>query len=231
MDSFSQNMSVLTSSSEIGFSSLILNSVLSLVFGIFISCIYRWNTRSFSIEAQFSFTLIIICMVVASVMAIIGSNLTLSLGLIGALSIIRFRSVIKNTVDMAYLFWSIALGLAVGAGQYKMGLTCALVIGSVISIITRFNLFKTYNEDYIVTIQLAADGLLKNIAQAFEEISPNMQFTLKSSTMNKSTNLQEITYSITLPKGKNLDSFFDMIKKDSDVQSVTVLSPETNLYL
>ena len=132
---------------------------------------------------------------------------------------------------MAYLFWSIALGLAVGAGQYKMGLTSALVIGSVISIITRFNLFKTYNEDYIVTIQLAADGLLKNIAQAFEEISPNMQFTLKSSTMNKSTSLQEITYSITLPKGKNLDSFFDMIKKDTNVQSVTVLSPETNLYL
>jgi uncharacterized membrane protein YhiD involved in acid resistance len=230
MDSFSQDMSVLTSSSEIGFSIVILNSVLSLAFGVFVSCIYRWNTSSFSIEAQFSFTLIIICMVVASVMAVIGSNLTLSLGLIGALSIVRFRSVVKNTVDMAYLFWSIALGLAVGAGQYKMGLTSALVIGSVISMITRFNLFKTYNEDYIVTIELSADGLLKNIVRAFEEVSPNIQFTLKSSTMNKITSLQEVTYSITLPKGKNLDLFFDVINKDSNVLSVTVLSPETNLY-
>ncbi len=231
MDLFSQNMSVLTSTSEIGFATLVFNSLLSLTFGIFISYIYRWNTSSFSVEAQFSFTLIIICMVVASVMAVIGSNLTLSLGLIGALSIIRFRSVVKNTVDMAYLFWSIALGLAVGAGQYKMGLTSALVIGAVISITTRFNLFKTYNEDYIVTIQLEDDGLQENISRLFKEISPHLRFTLKSSTMNKLTSLQEVTYSVSFPKGKNIDFFFDRIKKESSIQGVTVLSPVTNLYL
>jgi uncharacterized membrane protein YhiD involved in acid resistance len=231
MDPFLQEMSVLTSSSEIGFVGLILNSGLSLLFGIFISYVYRWNTSSFSMEAQFSFTLVIICMVVASVMAVIGSNLTLSLGLIGALSIIRFRSVVKNTVDMAYLFWSIALGLSVGAGQYKMGVTSALVIGAVITLTTRFNLFKSYNDDYIVTIQLPADGLQEKLSQVFQEISPNLKFVLKSSTVNKLMDMQEITYSITLRKGSNLDSFLDEIKKDVNIQGVTVLSPETNLYL
>ena len=231
MDTFLQDMSVLTSTTEIGFTSLILNSALSFIFGIFISYIYRWNTSSFSMEAQFSFTLIIICMVVASVMAVIGSNLTLSLGLIGALSIIRFRSVVKNTIDMAYLFWSIALGLAVGAGQYKMGLTSALVIGLVITLTTRLNLFQTYNDDYIVTIQLAAEGLQENISKALKAVSPNQKFTLKSSSMNKLTDLQEVTYSVTLDKSKNMDSFLDTIKKDPNVQTVTVLSPETNLYI
>jgi len=231
MEAFLQEMSVLTSSSEIGFVGLILNSGLSLLFGVFISYVYRWNTSSFSMEAQFSFTLVIICMVVASVMAVIGSNLTLSLGLIGALSIIRFRSVIKNTIDMAYLFWSIALGLAVGAGQYKMGLTSALVIGAVITLATRFNLFKSHNTDYIVTIQLAADGLQENITQAFKDVSQNLQFTIKSSIINKLTDLQEVTYSVTLNEDKKLNTFLDTIKKDPGVQSVTVLSPETNLYL
>ncbi len=85
---------------------------------------------------SFNLSLILLTMVSAMVIMLISSNLTLSLGMVGALSIVRFRTAIKDPIDTVYMFWAVGEGLALGAGFVDVGLIGALVIGVIMVIIT-----------------------------------------------------------------------------------------------
>ena len=93
----------------------ILDMIISLgtaiVIGLWVVLVYRTTHRGLTYERSFLLTILMTAPIVGLVMLLIGSNLALSLGLVGALSIIRFRNVIKDSRDMVFLFWSIAVGL------------------------------------------------------------------------------------------------------------------------
>ena len=96
---------------------IVFSMLVALIIGIIISQTYRITHRGVNYELTFMSTLVMLAPIVALVMLFIQGNLVLSLGLVGSLSIIRFRTPIKDTRDMVYLFWSIAVGL--GAGTYN----------------------------------------------------------------------------------------------------------------
>ena len=93
---------------------LLISMSVAIMLGLFIVFVYRVTHRALNYERSFLVTLLMMSPMVALVIMLIGSNLALSLGLVGALSIIRFRNVIKDSRDMAYLFWSIVVGLGSG---------------------------------------------------------------------------------------------------------------------
>ena len=90
------------------------------------------NLQRCCIQPQFQFTLIFITMVTAFIILPITSNLTLSLGMVGALSIVRFRTAVKEPIDIAYLFWAIAVGITTGAGFYSLSILGSLFISAVV---------------------------------------------------------------------------------------------------
>ena len=103
----------------------VIGVLLSIGIGLGIALVYKLTHRGLSYEATFLSSLVAIAPVVASVMFFIQGNLVLSLGLVGSLSIIRFRTPIKDSRDMVFLFWSITAGL--GAGTTIWGL-CSLPV-------------------------------------------------------------------------------------------------------
>ncbi|NJB66701.1 putative membrane protein YhiD involved in acid resistance [Desulfobaculum xiamenense] len=203
----------------------------SLLLGLAISYIYRLNSRSLSVEHQFGFTLVSVTMVVATVMSVIGSNITLSLGLIGALSIIRFRAVIKNTADMAYLFWAIAEGLAVGSENFTVGWVSTIVIGLVMILMTRYGAFNLSNRNFIVTFTLPRDTIgleeLKTRLGSYKDL----RMELKSSHSHCRNGLCEYTFEAKGRKPESLQTMLADLEKETAIASISVLSPETNLYV
>lgn len=115
---------------------VVLTLVISLGVGAFLYFIYKKTFSGVVYSRSFNLSLIMLTMVSTLVIMLISSNLTLSLGMVGALSIVRFRTAIKDPIDTVFMFWAVGEGLALGAGFVDVGLIGALVIGVVMVVIT-----------------------------------------------------------------------------------------------
>ena len=102
---------------------------LAFVLSIFIVLIYRLTYSGVSFSRNFAGCLVMISMVTALVIQVITSNVVLSLGMVGALSIVRFRTAVKEPADTAFLFWAIATGIICGAGYLVIAILATLVLG------------------------------------------------------------------------------------------------------
>lgn len=132
------------------YSEIILNIVLAAILGFVISFVYRVTHRGLSYSQSFTLTILFVAVIVAVVMMVIGNSLARAFALVGALSIIRFRTVLKDTKDTAYVFLALAIGMACGTSNYFLafvatGLICALIIA-----VDQFNYGALYKSDFIV---------------------------------------------------------------------------------
>lgn len=100
---------------------ILLNIVAAFLLGVLISLVYRYTHKGISYSQSFVQTLVFLTFVIAIVMMVIGSNIARAFSLVGALSIIRFRTVVKDTRDIAFVFFALAVGMAAGAGSYLVG--------------------------------------------------------------------------------------------------------------
>ena len=114
---------------------VVLTLLIALGVGGFLFLIYKKTFMGVVYSRSFNISLILLTMVSALVLMLISSNLTLSLGMVGALSIVRFRTAIKDPIDTVFMFWAVGEGLALGAGFVDVGLIGALVIGVIMMVI------------------------------------------------------------------------------------------------
>lgn len=121
--------SVLEGFSSVGISTtkIIITLGICFLFSFYIYFVYRYVTRSTFYDRNFNVSMSIISVIVAGIILAMQSNLIISLGMVGALSIVRFRTAIKEPMDLLFLFWSIGTGIMCGAGLYKMTLLVALI--------------------------------------------------------------------------------------------------------
>ena len=115
---------------------VVLTLLIALAVGGFLYLIYKKTFAGVVYSRSFNISMILLTMVSALVLMLISSNLTLSLGMVGALSIVRFRTAIKDPIDTVFMFWAVGEGLALGAGFVDVGLIGALVIGVVMVVIS-----------------------------------------------------------------------------------------------
>ena len=120
--------------------SVLLVLVFALLTGIVISLVYRVTYRGVLYSPQFSMVLIMLVLVTAPVVMAIGSNVALSMGMVGALSIVRFRTAVKDPLDTAYMFWAITMGILVGSNAYVIAIVALLGIGVILLAISFFRL-------------------------------------------------------------------------------------------
>ena len=106
-----------------------VNIVMSAVLGFFIFLSYAISHRGTIYSKKFNASLVVLTVLTGTVMTVIGNNIALSLGMVGALSIVRFRTAIKDPIDTVFMFWAIAEGIALGAGYFIAGVIAAVFIG------------------------------------------------------------------------------------------------------
>ena len=139
LNTFSQNISSIYLPQQI-----LINLSLSFVLGIIISLVYKKTHKGLSYSQSFMITNVFVTVIVCMVIMIIGNNLARAFALVGALSIIRFRTVVKDTKDTAYIFWSLASGMAAGTSSYFLAFAGTLVVSGVAFILyyTNFAYYK-----------------------------------------------------------------------------------------
>ena len=111
---------------ELTMTAIAITLGVALALGLYLYIIYRLNTRNSFYNRSFNKSLAILPVITAAIMLAMGSNLTIGLGMVGALSIVRFRNAVKDPSDLTYLFWSITLGIVVGAGLVELAILLSL---------------------------------------------------------------------------------------------------------
>lgn len=114
--------------SDLATSEIIVTLLITFVIGIYIYFIYKLVNRSSMYDKSFHVAMAIISVITAGIIVAMQSSIVISLGMVGALSIVRFRTAVKDTMDLLFLFWSIGEGIICGAGLFKIGLIVALIV-------------------------------------------------------------------------------------------------------
>lgn len=118
--------------------------------GFFITLLYRFTYRGANYSPTFVRSMIYLTMIAAVIIIVIGNNLARAFGLVGAMSIIRFRTAVKDTQDIVFIFFSLAVGLAAGVGMYALALFSTLFIGLVILITSKTNYAAINRKAYLL---------------------------------------------------------------------------------
>ncbi len=128
---------------------IVLTILLAFAIGLFIFYIYKKTFQGVMYSSSFGVTLVALTMITSMVILAVTSNVVLSLGMVGALSIVRFRTAIKEPLDIAFLFWSIAAGIVLAAGMIPLAVFGSIVIGVILLIFVNK---KSYKKPYILVL-------------------------------------------------------------------------------
>ncbi|MBR4334629.1 MAG: DUF4956 domain-containing protein [Clostridia bacterium] len=119
---------------------VVLALLVALAAGAIIAVVYKMTYRGVLYSPSFTLTLILLCLVTTPVVMCIGSNVALSMGMVGALSIVRFRTAVKDPLDTAYMFWAITMGILVGSNAYVIAIVALLGISGIMLAISYLRL-------------------------------------------------------------------------------------------
>lgn len=189
--------------------------VLAFVVGLFIFFVYRKTYQGVMYSSSFGVTLIALTMITTLVILAVTSNVVLSLGMVGALSIVRFRTAIKEPLDIAFLFWSIAAGIVLAAGMIPLAVFGSVLIGVVLVVFVNR---KSHLNPYIVVLR-CADRAGENGAVEFLR-GKTARCVVKSKTVQHG--MSELNLEVRL-KDDNTDFVNDLAEMNG-VESAVLVS-------
>jgi uncharacterized membrane protein YhiD involved in acid resistance len=128
------------------------NLLVALLCGVIIAFLYRVTYKGISYSSGYVVSLIMLALITALVIMVIGNNLARAFGLVGAMSIIRFRTAVKDTQDIMFIFFALAIGLACGSGAFAIAITGTIFIGIIVYIASLINDKAKVRREYLVQI-------------------------------------------------------------------------------
>lgn len=189
--------------------------ILAFGLGMFIFLVYKKTYQGVMYSSSFGTTLVALTMITTTVILAVTSNVVLSLGMVGALSIVRFRTAIKEPLDIAFLFWSIAVGIVLAAGLIPLAVISSLVIGVILLIFVNR---KSHCNPYIVVLSCSDAATEK---KAVDFLKDKVQkCVVKSKTATK--DLIELNLEIRM-KNDNTD-FINALSGVPGVNSAVLVS-------
>ena len=209
-------------------SEIIINLIISFILGVVISLVYKRTHKGLSYSQSFMLTNIFIAVIVCMVIMIIGNNLARAFALVGALSIIRFRTVVKDTKDTAYIFWALAAGMASGTGSYFLAIAGTTIITGIAFILHLTNFGSIYKSEFILQFRTKVDDQQKLV---YNEIISD--FTKTSTLLNAESSGDgksiKLSFDIVMKEGKSQDKFISDLAKIGAISEVVVVAAKSDV--
>ena len=207
-----------TNSANIGVNTVLYTMLSGLVIALIIFITYYLTTRTAVYNSRFNASLVVILLISVVIMLMISSNIVISLGMVGALSIVRFRTAVKDSGDTVFIFWAIAEGLCVGSQNNMLALVTTLVIAIVIVI---FSLFTRKGSAYFLVIRGGSESPMD--IYMIEHAVRRSGRRVKVRSANVSQDHQEMIIEASLRYGMN-KRIQEELMKLSGVDSVSFIS-------
>ena len=189
---------------------------LTFLIAVYIFFVYRFITRNTFYNKNFNITMAIISVVTAGIVIAMQSNFVISLGMVGALSIVRFRTAIKEPMDLLFLFWSIGTGIVCGAGLYELAIVIALVVTFGLLVL---QLVPVMASPMLLVIKLNNIDKEETVLSTVKKSTQKYKIDSKSITNGRENLIMEI-------RSKDYSSLTNEISKIEEVVSVTLMHHE-----
>ena len=199
------NIDILSNGGSITLAAIVISLLSSLLTGLLIAWVYRKAFQGVLYQKSFATAIVMTCLVTTMVIMVISGNLVLSLGMVGALSIIRFRAAIKDPLDIVYMFWAVGVGLSNGVGYFQVTIVSSVLIGLVMvwakSVPTKARaqlLVVKLDESHKATLDSVLSNLTKyniksqNYTGDSVEVVYEVLEALSPESINKINNAQEV---------------------------------------
>ena len=200
-----------TNSANLGVKSIILIMLAGLLVAFIIYGTYRFSYKGVAYNERFNISIIAVTLISIVIMLMISSNIVISLGMVGALSIVRFRTAIKDSRDTIFLFWAITEGLCVGSQNFKLAIITTLFIAIIVLV---FSIFSQERNKYLFVIS----GSKFNYQEIIEVIRKH-NYKFKIRTNNNDKEIQEFIVEIKT-KGEINTNISDELLNIKNVENV-----------
>lgn len=207
--------SFLDSITSVSITDMVIALVLAFALGMFIFLVYKKTFSGVMYSSSFGVTLIALTMITTVVILAVTSNVVLSLGMVGALSIVRFRAAIKEPLDIAFLFWSIAVGIVLAAGMIPLALIGSVIIGIILLLFVNR---KSHTHPYIVVIRCDGKDAEKKATDFIKEKTERT--IIRSKTVEK----DEIEVNIEIRLKDDNTDFINELAEKEGVRSAVLVS-------
>jgi uncharacterized membrane protein YhiD involved in acid resistance len=210
---------------SLSISQILFNTSVALLCGLLISVFYKWTYRGPNYSSTFVNSLIILSMITAVVIMVIGNNLARAFGLVGAMSIIRFRTAVKDTQDIVFLFFALAVGLAAGVGLHSLALIGTLFISTVIWVLYQLDYANPRKKDFLLQFMLQSEDeeavpyltVFKDYCKSYKLIN------VKS---YEDGQILELSFYINLKDKGKTDSFVKALDELGEISQVNLFFDE-----
>lgn len=204
--------------SEVNYVDILLAFAFSLLIGLFICFVYKKTFAGVMYSGSFAVSLVAMTLITNVAILAVTQSIVLSLGMVGALSIVRFRAAVKEPMEIAFLFWAISEGIVIGAGMLPVALIGAGFIGAVLIVLSLLGGRTPVTKPYILVLHAKDDAAEAN---ACKQIAASVKKqVIKSKTVTDAG--VELTVEVRLANGEA--AFVNALKKIPGVADVTLVS-------
>ena len=216
------NFSFLNKAATFSIPDILAALFISFAIGLFIFFVYAKTFKGVMYSSSFGVSLIAMNLITTLVIVAVSSNLIVSLGMVGALSIVRFRTVIKEPLDLVYLFWSITIGIIVGAGLIPLAIIGSIVIGLILFIFVNR---KSNDTPYVVVISCSDEQV------ETESINLLKEHTKKHVIKAKSVSKEGVELTVEVRLQKSSTQFLNSLLDIKGVNNATLVSYNGDYYM
>ena len=223
-DLFQQMTEIVPSSFEFDLFDVLIVLTLSLGLALVIGKTYSLTHRGISYSQYFVHTLVLLSMLTSSVMLIVGSNIARAFTLLGALSIVRFRNAIKETRDVGFVFFAMAIGMACGTRFYSMAIVMTLLICLTIVLLTHFEFGRKKSIQSILRIMVPnTEGIREKIQEVLKEHLRSYTLVNTESSTSDKSGADVLNYVMVYKKNTDENALLNELKKLNDNRLVSIL--------
>jgi hypothetical protein len=195
--------------------------IAAMVLGGVVAFIYRRTRSATDVQPSFPVTLVLLSILIAMVTQVIGDNVARAFSLVGALSIVRFRTVVRDTQDTAFVIFAVAVGMAVGASHPAVAVSGIAVVGAAAGIMTRRNAVGTSDELFALEVKVGVGQDAENaLKPALDEYAKSRRLT-SLGTARQGLAI-EVRYEIVLHAGCSAGALVKTLNRIEDVQGVAL---------
>jgi len=200
---------------------IIVNILVAFVVALIISWVYQKTHYGISYSRSFLTTLVIMSVLSAVAMMILSNNLVRALGVLGIFALIRFRTILKDTRDVAFLFFALTMGMAVGTNNYVIAAISTLMISSILMILSKYNFGSAVKNGFLLILLVDKAFNFNNATELIDKHVNSRQF-LQAKTQTDGE--QEYYFSLLLNEDADFGEFIRQIRAMPGVRTVEMIS-------
>ena len=208
---------------------ILINLTLAFILGVIVSIIYKKTHKGLSYSQSFMVTNIFVAVIVCMVIMIIGNNLARAFALVGALSIIRFRTVVKDTKDTAFIFWSLAVGMASGTGSYFLAVAGTVVISLIAIILHKTDFGSFVKSEFILQFILDQkdDKVTKKYLETIKKLTSS--YTLLSLENSSDNNKIKLNFDIVMKEEKEQTELLKELSNIKGISEIVIIAAKSDV--